>query len=265
MLYLILLVILFCYTFYKLYIKYTLEIIYNLASIIAFIPYYFNIRKKLIESNLKIVFPTITKIRQNSIRFHSWKFLIINILTCLNQYLFKNSYLFKYYTINNINLPRKSFITLAHFGLYYDFTSFFKLTQNIFYGIYKSKNFNLNFNHKIKTVKHDKINILEINKYHTLYTPIDQKCSSKNETVLFLNKYLTFHSSLIQQSIHQERDIIFYYVVINNYKLYPKLIKIETKDKSIHDIVQSIASEMTTVIKQYPEQYLWSHNRFSIN
>jgi len=263
MLYLIILLILFSYTFYKLYIKYTLEIIYNLASIIAFIPYYFNIRKKLIESNLKIVFPTITKIRQNSIRFHSWKFLIINILTCLNQYLFKNSYLLKYYTINTINLPKKTFIPLAHFGLFYDFTSFFKLTQNSLYVIYKGK-FNLNFNTKIKTLKHNKITTPNTT-YYTVFTPIDQKCSSKNETVLFLNNYLTFHSSLIQQSIHQERDIIFYYVVINNYKLYPKLIKIETKDKSIHDIVQLIATEMTTIIKQYPEQYLWSHNRFSIN
>ena len=259
------LLILFCYTLYKLYIKYTLEIIYNLASIIAFIPYYLNIRRSIIETNLIMVFPTITKIRQNSIRFHSWKFMIINILTCLNQYLFKNSFLFKYFTINYINLPRKTFIPMAHFGLYYDFTSFFKLTHKSVLGIYKGKNFNLNFNHKIKTVKHDKINILEINKYHTLYTPIDQKSSSKNETVLFLNKYVTFHSYLIKLAIKQERDICFYYIIIDKYKLQPKLIKIKTKDKSIHQISQSIANEMTTIIKKYPEQYFWPHNRFNIS
>ena len=215
-----------------------------------------------------MVFPTITKIRQNSIRFHSWKFMIINILTCLNQYLFKNSFLFKYFTINYINLPRKTFIPMAHFGLYYDFTSFFKLTHKSVLGIYKGKNFNLNFNHKIKTVKHDKINILEINKYHTLYTPIDQKSQSKSqdstEQILFLNNNVTFQSFLIELSIRQNRDIYFYYIIINNYKLYPKLIKIKTKDKSIYEIVQTIANEMTAIIKQYPEHYLWSYKRFNI-
>ena len=254
--------------FYYFYITYTLQIVYVISYILAYIPYHLNTHRKIIETNLTMVFPTITKKRQDHIRFHSWKFLIINTVICLNQYLLKNSYLFKYYTINNINLPKKSFITLAHFGLYYDFTSFFKLTQNIFYGIYKSKKFNLNFNHKIKTVKHNKINILEINKYHTLYTPIDQKSQSKSqdstEQILFLNNNVTFQSFLIELSIRQNRDIYFYYIIINNYKLYPKLIKIKTKDKSIYEIVQTIANEMTAIIKQYPEHYLWSYKRFNI-
>ena len=95
--------------------------------------------------------------------------------------------------------------------------------------------------------------------------PIDQKSSSKNETVLFLNKYVTFHSYLIKLAIKQERDICFYYIIIDKYKLQPKLIKIKTKDKSIHQISQSIANEMTTIIKKYPEQYFWPHNRFNIS
>ena len=82
---------------------------------------------------------------------------------------------------------------------------------------------------------------------------------------LILNKYVTFHSYLIKLAIKQERDICFYYIIIDKYKLHPKLIKIKTKDKSIYEIVQTIANEMTAIIKQYPEQYLWSHNRFSIN
>jgi lauroyl/myristoyl acyltransferase len=261
-------IVLLSILFYYFYITYTLRIIYGISYILAYIPYYLNIRKNIIEINLKLVFPTITKIRQDHIRFHSWKFLIINTITCLNQYLLKNSYLLNYYTIHSISLPKKSFITLAHFGLYYDFISFFKLTQNIFYGIYKSKIFNLNFNTKIKTVKHDRINTQEINKYHTLYTPIDQKSlgksQGKTETILFLNNNITFQSFLIELSLRYNRDIYFYYVIIDRYKLYPKLIKIETRDKSIYDIVQTIANEMTTIIKKYPEQYLWSYKRFNV-
>jgi len=261
-------IVLLSILFYYFYITYTLRIIYGISYILAYIPYYLNIRKNIIEINLNLVFPTITKIRQDHIRFHSWKFLIINTITCLNQYLLKNSYLLNYYTIHSISLPKKSFITLAHFGLYYDFISFFKLTQNIFYGIYKSKIFNLNFNTKIKTVKHDRINTLELNKYYTLYTPIDQKSQGKSqgktETISFLNNNVTFHSFLIELSIRQNRDIYFYYIVIDNYTLYPNLIKIETRDKSIHDIIQTIANEMTTIIKECPEQYLWSYKRFNV-
>ena len=130
--------------------------------------------------------------------------------------------------------------------------------------IYKGKNFDLNFKNKIKAVKPNKINISEIRKYYTLTCCIDQRCSNINETVLFLNKSLTFNSLLIQQSINQKRNIYFFYIIINNYKLYPKLIKIETRDKSIYDIVQTIANEMTTIIKKYPEQYLWSYKRFNV-
>ena len=81
---------------------------------------------------------------------------------------------------------------------------------------------------------------------------------------MFLNNYVTFNSSLIKLDIRYNRDIYFYYVIIDKYKLCPKLIKIETKNKSIHDIVQSVATEMTTIIKKYPEQYLWSYKRFNV-
>ena len=77
---------------------------------------------------------------------------------------------------------------------------------------------------------------LEINKYHTLYTPIDHKPKYMDETLLFINEYLTFYSYLIKLDIRQSRDIYFYYVIIDNCELYPKLIKLETKDKSIHEI-----------------------------
>ena len=207
---------------YYFYITYTLQIVYVISYVLACIPYYLNKRRKIIETNLIMVFPTITKKRQDHIRFHSWKFLVINAIICLNQYFLKKSYLFKYYTINSMTLPRKSFTALAHFGLYYDFTSLFKLSQNSIYNIYKG-NFNLNFSNKIKTVKHNLINFKEINKYHVLATPIDHKPNSKSqgktEPVLFLNNNVTFQSFLIKLSIRQNRDIYFYYVIIINCKL----------------------------------------------
>lgn len=248
---------------FTLYKKYILEIIYNVAYFLAFIPYYLNIRHKIIVGNLKFLFPDISDKRIDYIRFHSCKYFIINIIICLNQYIFSNSFLKKYYSVKHIDIPHKSLIILAHFGLYYDFTGFQELTGKSLYGIYKGK-FEWKINNKyIVYRKHNNINLKELNKYFIVTTPIDQK--SDNKTIVkFLGQWVKFHSKLIDFSIKNNRDIYFYNVIIKNYRLELTLTKIDTKNKPLVEIVQDIAYKFTDLIKQNPEQYLWYHNRFNI-
>jgi lauroyl/myristoyl acyltransferase len=256
------LIILGLFILFTLYKKYTLEIIYNIAYFLAFIPYYLNIRHKIIVGNLKLVFPDISDKRIDYIQFHSWKYFIINIMVCLNQYIFSNSFLKKYYSVKYIDIPHKSFITLGHLGLYYDFTGFQELTGKSLYGIYKG-NFKLNFKGLVKTGQHNNINLNELYKYHSLYTPIDQKSGDKT-IVKFLGQWVKFHSILIDIYIKNNRDIYIYNVIIKNYRLELTITKIDTKNKPLVEIVQDVANNFTDLIKQHPEQYLWCHNRFNI-
>jgi lauroyl/myristoyl acyltransferase len=248
-----------------LYVKYTLEIIDKLSYLIALVLYYLDIRKDIIEYNLNEVFPNITKNKMNKIRFKSIKYFLINLFICINQYLFYDSFLLKYYDKKKYILQKKSILVLPHFGIFYDFTSLYNQTKLSLYGIYKGK-FNLPHNsNKIKCVKHNKIDFTDMNNYNIIETPIDQK-SSNGIKVEFLGKEVKFHTTLIKYSILFKRNIFIYYVHFNDkkYKLIQRFIKINTNNKKLEEIVQEIASKMTNIIKNNPEQYLWLHNRFNL-
>ena len=107
------------------------------------------------------------------------------------------------------------------------------------------------------------INFDELNKSHIIATPIDQK-SRSNIIVKFLNKNCNFHSTQIKYALQNNRDIYFIYVVIDNKKIINKHIKIEVKNKDLQEICQDISNKIMDIILKYPEQYLWSHNRFNI-
>ena len=44
-----------------------------------------------------------------------------------------------------------------------------------------------------------------------------------------------------------------------------RALKINVINKKIDEVVQEIANKMSKIIKKYPEQYLWAHNRFNIS
>ena len=49
---------------------------------------------------------------------------------------------------------------------------------------------------------------------------------------------------------------------INLNSLNLQIVKIETKNKDLKDIIQLIADKMTILIINNPKQYLWFHDRF---
>ena len=247
-----------------LYKKYTLEIINNLSYLIALVLYYLNIRKDIIEYNLKEVFPNITKNEMNKIRFKSIKYFLINVFIVINQYLFYDSFLLKYYDKKKYILKNKSTFLLMHLGIFYDFTSLYNQTKHSLYIIYKGKKFNLPFNNKkIKCAKHNKVDFENSKKFDLILTPIDQKSSNRIK-VYFLGKEVKFHTTLIKYSILFKRDIFIYYVHFNDkkYKLIQRFIKINTNNKKLEEIVQEIANKMTQIIKKNPEQKYWHFKTF---
>ena len=247
------------------YLIYTLEILITISYFLSIFLYYFNVRKDIIEYNLNIVFPNINKEELDKIRFNSYKYYLLNFFIFLNQYLFYDSFLLKYYKNKNLKIKKKSTILLFHLGIFYDFMSFIKQTEKSFFNIYKGK-FNLPFNDKkIKLVKYKNVDLNEISSYHNIATSIDQK-TSRGIEITFLNKKVKFHDTLLKYSIQKKRDLYLYYCIIDekNYKINQKIIKINYEGKDIKNLIQEISDKMTFYIKKYPNQYLWLHNRFNL-
>lgn len=258
-------IILLTYLLIKIYLYWTLEILNGISYFLAIFPYYFNLRRNIVEKNLNHVFKNIEKNKIERIYFRCLKIYILNCFIVLNQYLFGDSFLVKYYNIDkDIKLNNKSFIALCHLGLYYDFMSFYKIFNKTFCGIYKG---NIDWKIKNKNIvylKHSNINLLELNKYYVNSSPIDQK--PDNVTFLklnFLNNNVPFHSYLVSNAIASKRDIYFYYCLYKSNKINVKFEKIDTINKSIDTVLQDLADIMTNIILQNPEQYLWLHNRFN--
>jgi len=231
---------------------------------LAYFPYYFSKkRNKIITENLKTAFPKINVSKINYIKFNTWKFFFINLLICINQYLFGYSFLCKYYQIDDkLTLPKKALLALSHHGIYYDFINIHNLTSNSLCCIYKG-NFQWNIKNKyINLVQHKNLDLKLINKYHILASPIDQK--SRGIKLNFLNKEVTFNTFLVTYAKSDTRDIYFYNVVFQDFKLKVNLIKIEQKGKTVEEITRELAKNIETSIRKHPEQYLWTHDRFKI-
>ena len=244
---------------FKLYFTFTLEYINFISHIYAYFNYYLNIKRNIIDKNIKNVFPNIDKKKINNIRFNTIKISMINLLIGINIHIFGNSFLEKYYK-NKIKLNRKSFVFQCHIGLYYDFYSFFKLTnKKSFYGIFKGKfNFNKFKETNLLAVHHNKINFNILHKFLNIFTTIDHSNKKSKLEVIFLNKKYKFNYTLVNYSIENNRDIYFYYTLLINNKIENNLVKINTKNKILNDICQDIANEMNKIILKYPEQYSWN-------
>ena len=72
-----------------------------------------------------------------------------------------------------------------------------------------------------------------------------------------------FQYNLIEYAIDNKRDIYFYYTLHDNKKIKVFCQKIESKNKSIDNVIQNISNEMTKIILKNPEQYLWNYNIFN--
>lgn len=247
----------------------TIIIFKSISYCLAYVIYFLNIRKSIIEYNLKQSFPSISQSKLDFIRFHSNKVFIFNVLIGIKIWLLGDSNFWSLYD-NNIKInsfPNKCFFCACHLGIYYDLSSLPYIFNKNVTAIYKG-NFSLKSNKKIEYIKHNQINknTSDFFKKSLIITPIDQNPPSHlSSEVKFLNSKVSLHNFLIKLSMNQERDIYFAWVLFpEQNKLRLNYIKINYNEKSLNEVCQIIANKMSELIIKYPEQYFWMHDRFKL-
>ena len=248
--------------FTTLVIKYYFVLFLNIISFfIGIFCYLFHYRRNSIFSkNLKLVLGDINFIKKQLIMINSYKNFSFNTLVVFLQFIFGYSYLNSYYNINKYTIKKNTLLVACHYGLYHDQSSLISIFNTSIGAIYKGPK-NIQINKKLKIFKHSNIDFDELYKNKLIATAIDQK-SSDLPKINFLNQNLKFHNKLVKYCLKKDRDIIFAYVEINLNSLNLQIVKIETKNKDLKDIIQLIADKMTILIINNPKQYLWFHDRF---
>lgn len=277
----ILIIIIFFVIFIKfIYFNHLLFFLDLISDLIARVNVLIKIRFKVVEFNLKKVFPNISNSKINDIYFYSTKLFFLNSLIAIHQrFLIDTNYLTKYY--NSVIIPNelkddlknnKVIFAMGHLGIFYDFSSayFFiselacvykinnKFFENLLYDCSK-------FEKKILPIKHDKLGSLLNNEYKSLYIVTDQKTSNKKKNkIMFLNQETNFHYSVADIHKVTKRKIWFFFCFYDfkNKKLNLELKPIKNLNEK-KNIVQKIADLITERALKYPEQYFWHHDRFN--
>ena len=213
------------------------------------------------------------------IKFKTIKLFILNSLIAIHQrFIIDTNYLTKYY--NKVNIPdelkediknNKVIFAMAHYGIYYDFSSYYYFISTLA-PVYKMKNnlienivYNSNkFKNKILPIRHDKLGSLINNDYKSIYIVTDQKANSKKDKIKFLNQETNFHYSVADIHKATKRSIWYFssYYDFTNQKMNIELIPIKNLHKK-KEITQQIADLITERVLKNPEQYFWHHDRFN--
>ena len=251
-----------------------------IASVSNLLNYYFvKYRYQVTEYNLNRVFPNISKNKFNEIYYYSTKLFILNSLIAIHQrFIIDTNYLTKYYNKVDISDELKEDIknnkvifATAHYGIYYDFSSYYYFISTLA-PVYKMKNnlienivYNSNkFKNKILPIRHDKLGSLINNDYKSIYIVTDQKANSKKDKIKFLNQETNFHYSVADIHKATKRSIWYFssYYDFTNQKMNIELIPIKNLHKK-KEITQQIADLITERVLKNPEQYFWHHDRFN--
>lgn len=268
------------------FIFYPLYLIEFIASILASIYCFLKVhRYKLIEKNIKYIFPEKENKEIKEIAYKSTKITIMNYLVGLfGQLLYKYSYYFntiKYNIPEEIkeDIERNGIILVgSHFSLFLNGAVYFgtifdcmvnilvvyqRYVNDIIYAkIYKKSNF-------INYSKGSSLNTLKkLNGNDILILGCDHKVNNENyPSVMLLNKNVKFPVGpgyLIKNSNRKLWSFNFYYDEKNKETIL-NLQKINVNDSdTIDSISQKIADNFSQLILNNPEQYYWIHDRFNL-
>ena len=252
-----------------------------IASVSNLLNYYFvKYRYQVVEYNLNRVFPNISKNKFNEIYYYSTKLFILNSLIAIHQrFIIDTNYLTKYY--NKVDIPdelkedlknNKVIFAMAHYGIYYDFSTFVNLYKFRLACAYKMKNNIIEkliyksdlYKNRVLPLRHNILGSLIDNNYDIITIPTDQKANQKKEKIMFLNQETNFHYSVadIHKATKRSIWIFFSYYDFRNQKMNIELIPITNLNKK-REITQQIADLITERALKYPEQYFWHHDRFN--
>lgn len=271
----ILIIIPIIYLMIKLYLINIIYIFDLVATILSrIISLFTKKRNKIVYKNLELVFGSrFSDNDKHKIMINSYKLLIINALISIHQRFFiNNNYLLNFYSINfNTNFKNKKMIfVMMHYGIFYDFTTFFKINGKMICNFKMHNKFaqeliwNSNkFKNKIIGVNLGNLKFY-FNENKHMYLLTDQKGSRYKEDILFLNNKCKFHDYPVNIHKVTNRSISIIYCHYQNYKIKMNVIPININNKTKKEIVQEIADNFTNIILKNPEQYMWAHNRFNL-
>ena len=264
------------YLLYLLYWQYLIYILDALAHCCAFI----KIRKNVVAYNLNMVLPEAKN--HKDIEFKSLKLSYLNAFIALHQpYLMNRDSLSKRYiyeipaALKSDIRSNKALLALAHYGIFYDFSSAYQILKNPIASVYKMKNTYLEkwmfhgsaLKGKIFGIKHDKLHQHLNHPYRIISLPCDHK--GKHVRGTFLNRETKIHSSPADLHKISKRALWVYFCKYDftRKKIIVSFVPVEryVTSRSKCEIAQQVADIFTKAIKAQPEQYFWIHNRFRVN
>ena len=269
--------ILFIIILFYLYFRYLIYVIDFFSGILAAVVIWCNgFRMKVIDYNLKKVFPNMSDKRKSEIKFKSLKIFFINLFLVLHQRLLLNNsldFITNRFISGDNFIDKKRILACAHLGIIWHPVSFnkrygsnsfmfknnIKFLEKIFL---PKKIFN---SYEIYPCKNNEMSILKKSPVNNFIIICDQRGNS-NE-LNFLNHKLKIFNS--PSRLHYDLNIPLYcYFAIYNFKLKKikeHIIKIKIDDNdNVQSVTQKIADVFTKFIFNYPEQYFWAHNIFRV-
>ena len=259
----------------KLSLKNQLIISQHIASILF---HYIPKRKSIAVNNIKIAFPEKSYKWINNTLKNCYKFLSFNFIQFLAFPESTNSIKIQ---INGQEELDKAFekdkgviLISAHFGAWEILGYWLGINNYPLRGVAQrqtNKGANKFFEEKrqLSGIKHvyRKVgmevlyNVLNENKMLGLVS--DQDAKSKGIFVDFFNKPASTHKGAAIFHLNTKAPMIFGVCVQTGFQKYKiELIPVSTIDNTIEKITQEYTLTLEKIIKQYPEQNFWFHNRW---
>ncbi len=257
---------------------------YRLLSKNWWLFYYLDFfRKKIVYKNLEIAFSNLPKKEKIKIAKNTYKnfatFFEDIILYNTNKKLFDNIKIEnEEYFLNALNSKKPIILLGAHFGNWEISSKFLYHKYKIpLAGVMREIKENKAFNKFLKEIRGnsdikliDKRNsakeILKalLKEKRVVGILIDQYTKGKNPVKLTFFKETVFNPAISKLAKTTKAIVIpfFLYKEKNNYVAYFSKPKEFTENDTIESFTKWQAKEIENIIKKYPDQYYWFHNRW---
>ena len=284
---------------YVLYFKYLISILDATAHVLAHVALrLFTYRMKVVDHNLKLVFPEHTAARNAEIKFLSTKLALLNMFVGVHQRFLINEPEWLRAHVNDVPAPvfaalhqdyaeKNCILILPHFGMFYNMTSWYNVFRINTCITYKLDNklveslifHGRQFQGKIIGVNHRVFksymkglysgakapNLLD----NQTFTILCDQNSNKSNQIRFLNQTGNFHTTpaVVHKKTNRAIWAGFIRYDFKLKRLHHEMIPVQriTDDTDEAVITQRIADLFTERILAHPEQYFWLHNRFNFN
>lgn len=259
----------------KISLKNQVVISQNIASILF---HYVSKRKDVATKNIKIAFPEKSDECVNNILKNCYKFLCYNFIQFLTFPLSSNSIKIKVngqLELDNALKKEKGVILIsAHFGAWEILGHWFGINNYPLRGVAQrqsNKGANKFFEEKRQSsgIKHvyrktgidELYAILKENKILGLVS--DQDARNKGIFVDFFNKPASTHKGAAIFHLNTNAPMFFGICIQTEFQEYTiELIPILSFNNTIEEITQEYTLLLEQIIRKYPEQNFWFHNRW---